>query len=275
MHPRALRVLIRPVTAMSQPAPQAKEILIDRIAPTRRPMGRCRGYQNWRSLLFLHWPVPVETMRALVPAELDLDLHEGTAYVGVVPFAMQGVRPRWWPERFAFNFLETNVRTYVSYQGRPGVYFFSLEAASRLAVWAARTFWGLPYYHAEMSLQTEGDVFLYQSRRHQGNVFHTIRYRVGERLGPSQPGTLEFFLLERYLLFVPHKGHIYAGQVHHAPYPAQLAEVLELEDQLMDAAGFGLCPGLPTFAHYASGVDVEVFDLKRLPPAPRSPGDRP
>ncbi len=234
---------------------------MDRIAPTRRPAGRCRGYQSWRSLLFMHWPVPVEAMRALVPAELDLDLYEGEAYVGVVPFAMQAVRPCWWPGRFAFDFLETNVRTYVSYGGRPGVYFFSLEAASRLAVWTARRFWGLPYYHAEMSLETEGDEVRYRSRRYQGNVLHKVRYRVGERLGPSEQGTLKFFLLERYLLFAPRKGHIYAGQVHHVPYPAQRAEVLELEDQLLEAAGFGTCPGLPKFTHYAAGVDVEVFDL--------------
>src|SRR4051812_11011254 len=82
--------------------------LIDRLSPTLRPAGRVAGFQRWRSLLFLHWPVPVEVLRPLVPAELALDLHDGVAFVGVVPFAMQGVRPRWWPEAFAFNFLETN-----------------------------------------------------------------------------------------------------------------------------------------------------------------------
>ena len=235
---------------------------VDRIAPTRRPSGRCRGYQNWRSLLFMHWPVPVETLRPLVPSAMELDLYEGQAYVGVVPFAMQGVRPRWCPELFAFHFLETNVRTYVCHQGRPGVYFFSLEAASRLAVWAARTFWSLPYYHAEMSLDQQGDEFLYQSRRRLSDVKHKVRYRLGELLGPSEPGSLEFFFLERYLLFTEHRGEIYAGQVHHSPYPAQAAEVLELEDELMEAAGLGRCPGPPAFTHYAAGVDVEVFDLR-------------
>jgi uncharacterized protein YqjF (DUF2071 family) len=239
--------------------------LIDRIAPTLRPNGRCRGYQEWRQLLFMHWPIAAETLRPLVPGALDLDLYEGTAYVGIVPFAMQGVRSRRTPKRLAFRFLETNVRTYVCHKGRPGVYFFSLEAASRLAVWAARKFWGLPYFHAEMSITQHGDEFLYQSKRLAGGVIHRVRYRLGEWLGPSKADTIEHFFLERYLLFTEHRGRLYAGQVHHTPYPAQVAEILELEDHLMEAAGLGPCPGPPAFAHFAAGVDVEVFDLKILP----------
>ncbi|MCA9069993.1 MAG: DUF2071 domain-containing protein, partial [Planctomycetaceae bacterium] len=199
---------------------------LDRIGPTKRPEGRCRGYQKWRSLLFLHWAIPVERLRPLVPAALELDLYEGTAYIGVVPFAMQGVRPRWCPERFAFNFLETNVRTYVSHQGRPGVYFFSLDAASRIAVWAARQFWSLPYFYASMILEHRGDEVIYETCRPSG-VLHKVRYRLGEFLGPSQPDSLEFFFLERYLLFTEHRNKLYEGQVYHTPYPAQAAEVLE------------------------------------------------
>ena len=111
--------------------------MIDRTGPTLRPNRPVRGYQKWRSLLFLHWPVPLETLRPLVPKSLEIDLYDGVAWVGVVPFAMFGVRSRWWPPYQAFDFLETNVRTYVHHQGQPGVYFFSLDAASALAVWAA------------------------------------------------------------------------------------------------------------------------------------------
>ena len=243
--------------------PEAEANLgIDRLGPTRRPAGKCRGYQSWRSLLFLHWPIPIQKLRPLVPDRLDLDLHEGIAYVGVVPFAMQGVRPRWWPESFAFRFLETNVRTYVCHRDKPGVYFFSLDAASRLAVWAARTFWSLPYHYAQMSLDQEGEEFLYRTHRRSNGAEHNVRYRLGPRLGPSEPGSLEFFFLERYLLFAEHRGQIYAGQVHHPPYPAQEAEVLELKDQLLEASGLGACAGHPAFTHYAAGVDVEIFDLK-------------
>jgi uncharacterized protein YqjF (DUF2071 family) len=162
----------------------------------------------------------------------------------------------------AFRFLETNVRTYVCYQDRPGVYFFSLEAASRIAVWAARRFWSLPYFHAAMSFAQEGEEFLYQSKRRTGAVLHKVRYKLGELLGPSPPDSLEHFFLERYLLFTEHRGTLYVGQVHHTPYPAQRAEVLELEDHLLEAAGLGACPGLPVYTHYAAGVDVEVFDLR-------------
>src|SRR5687768_15954742 len=97
---------------------------IDRIWPTRRPEGAPRGYQRWRDLLFLHWIVPEPALRAVVPPALEIDTHDGNAYVGVVPFAMLGVRPAWLPERLGFDFLETNVRTYVHVGGRdPGVYF--------------------------------------------------------------------------------------------------------------------------------------------------------
>ena len=210
----------------------------------------------------MHWPVPIEVLRPLVPASLELDVYDGVAYVGVVPFAMQGVRPRWWPASCAFNFLETNVRTYVYRGDQPGVYFLSLEAASGLAAWAARQFWGLPYYHAKMSVERTGDEVCYQTVRHGSRVSLKVRYRIGEPLETSQPDTLEFFFLERYLLFVERNGTTYAGQVHHTPYPAQRAEVLEVNDGLLPAAGLDCCDGTPAFAHYSSGVNVQVFELQ-------------
>ena len=237
-------------------------MVIDRVSPTRRPPGKACGYQKWRSLLFTHWPVPVESLRPLVDPAFELDLYEGVAYVGVVPFAMETVRPSWLPPALAFNFLETNVRTYVVHNGKPGVVFFSLEAASWLAVFAARQFWGLPYYHADMQVQSEGDVVHYRTeRRGSKHARHRVRYRVGEQLAPSKHGTIEFFLLERYLLFVERRGQIYSGQVHHTPYPAHAAEVLDIDDSLMAAAGIDGCEGPPLFAHYSSGVDVEIFPL--------------
>lgn len=209
----------------------------------------------------MHWAVPAKTLRPLVPAPLELDLYDGVAYVGVVPFIMQDVRPRRWPASLAFNFLETNVRTYVMHNDRPGVYFFSLDAASRLAVWAARRFWKLPYFHAEMSVVQEQDETLYQVKRRDTDVRHRVRYRLGELLDPLQPSSLEFFLLERYLLFVQRGHEIHVGQVHHAPYPAQHAEILDVEDELIKATGIDGCERAPLLAHYAAGVDVEVFGL--------------
>ncbi len=235
--------------------------MIDRISPSRRPAGRVAGFHRWRSLLFLHWPAPVKVVRSLVPAELSLDLHDGIAYVGVVPFAMQGVRPWWCPEAFTLHFLETNVRTYVLHGDKPGIYFFSLDANSRVAVFAARRGWGLPYHYAQMEVSRVGNEICYHTRRASTGAAHRIRYQLGEIVGVSQPATLEHFLLERYLLFVKHKGQLLAGQVHHTPYPVQKVQLLDVHDELMAAAGFQITSKLPALAHYSPGVDVEVFSL--------------
>ncbi|WDI45094.1 YqjF family protein [Bremerella sp. P1] len=242
--------------------------MIDRIAPTFRPSDSVRGYQRWRSLLFLHWPVPMEALRPLVPESLEIDHYDGVAYVGVVPFAMEGVRNAWWPEWAAMDFLETNVRTYVYHGSQPGVYFLSLDAASRLAVWGARTFWGLPYYHAAMNLVRTEDQIAYETSRPGGSARHKVSYRIGAALEPSQPGSLEHFFLERYLLFLEHRGTLYSGQVHHVPYPAHEVELLEIEDSLLNAAGLEIPPGPPAFAHFSPGVDVEIFGLQAMPGAP-------
>ncbi len=211
----------------------------------------------------MHWPIPIDIIRPLVPARLELDLLEGTAQVGVVPFVMQGVRPRWCPRRLAFDFLETNVRTYVCHNGQPGIYFFSLDAGSSLAVWVARRFWGLPYYRAEMQIEQTAEEIHYRTRRSGSGARHDVRYQLGEMLGPSKLGTIEHFLLERYLLFLEHHQEIYVGQVHHQPYPVQRAKVLKVDDQLIHSAGLGQIHEPPEFVHYAAGVDVEVFTIKR------------
>ena len=236
--------------------------MIDRISPTIRPNSRAVGFQKWRSLLFMHWAIPVAELRPLVPDLLELDLYDGVAYVGVVPFAMQGVRPRWAPSLLGFDFLETNVRTYVTHAGQPGVYFFSLDAASQIAVWIARQLWGLPYYHSKMSLIRKANTVEYRSHRSDSGLSHHVTCRLGERLEASPPETIEFFFLERYLLFLERRSKIYTGQVHHAPYPVQLAQVSHLEDDLLASAGCGSCHGVPEYVHFSTGVDVEIFDLR-------------
>lgn len=241
--------------------------MIDRVAPSRRPLGRVAGYQRWRSLLFMHWSVPIDIMRNLVPDELELDLYDNQAFVGVVPFEMEGVRPWWWPEACALRFLETNLRTYVICDGKPGIYFFSLEANSRLAVYGARMGWGLPYYYARAGVKRSDEVTSYETARLKGGAWHSVRYRVGDELAESQPGTLQHFFLERYLLFVRRGGRIYSGQVHHVPYPAFDATVLDVKDELIVAAGFPAVTTQPAYSHFSPGVDVEVFQLAEVPRA--------
>lgn len=232
---------------------------LDRIAPTRRPPGPNAGTQRWRELLFVHWAFAPELVRPLVPPSFELDLWQGRAWVGLVPFRMEATRASWMPRRTGLDFLETNVRTYVHRSGAPGVYFFSLEAASWLAVRAARLVWGLPYRHAEMTAERQGDRVRYRSRRLDDDRAPTLAvdYELGELVGPSPPGTLEHFLLERYLLFVEKRGVPLMGQVHHPPYPARRARLLSLQDDLLGAAG--LTPGEPETVHACDGVDVEVF----------------
>lgn len=249
---------------------------IDRIAPTQRPSETPSGEQNWRELFFLHWSYPPEVLATHLPRGMELDLWEGRAMVGVVPFLMRGVRPSWLPKMFAMDFLETNLRTYVMVNGEPGVLFFSLEASSWLAVRAARIGWGLPYYWAKMSSEREGDRIRFTSERRFADASLTLDASIGEPLGPSAPGTLEHFLLERYLLFNDWRGTTYRGQVHHVPYPAQRATVHHVRCTLLEAAGLPTPEGQP-LVHYASGVDVEVFGPHPVAPrkmlgAPVDPG---
>lgn len=242
------------VPAMPPPPPS-----IDRIAPGRRPDAPAAGSQRWRQLTFMHWPVPVAALRGVLPAGLTVDTFDDVAWIGVVPFAMEAVRPRGLPALMAFDFLETNVRTYVIGGGEPGVYFLSLEAASRLAVAAARATFGLPYWYARMSMARTGDVIRYASTRRTGGATHRSEIQVGAELGPAAPGTFEHFLVERYLLFVERRGALMRAQVHHTPYPLRRAVALACDDGLIAAAGLPAPTDLPAHVCFSDGVDVEVF----------------
>ena len=238
---------------------------IDRLAPTRRPSGRPVMHQSWRHLGFLHWEVAAEALRRLVPKGLEIDTFEGRAFVGLVPFTMHGVRPTWAPALPGLSrFHEVNVRTYVHLGGRePGVYFFSLDAASRLAVIGARTFWRLPYHFAAMDLRQEGGAILYSSTRRWPGPRPAdcrLRYRPRGEAAPAPPDSLEHFLAERYLLYTTSRGRLLRGRVHHAPYPLQAAECPVLDETLVQAAGIAKPSDAP-LVHYAAGVDVEVFPL--------------
>ena len=258
---------------------------IDRVTPTRRPLDRVAMRQSWHHLLFLHWVVPVEALRPLVPHEVEIDTFEGRAYIGLVPFTMTGVRPIWAP---AFpplsNFHEVNVRTYVHYQGAdPGVWFFSLDAANSVAVRLARTIWKLPYHFARMELNhSDGlvgelrsapesvrqspspNTIDYQSERlwpPPVPAACSVRYTPAGPITPAAVGSLEHFLAERYLLYTTAGGRLFRGQVNHTPYPLQAADVHSLEESLVAAAGIAHGSERP-LAHYARVVHVEIFPLR-------------
>jgi uncharacterized protein YqjF (DUF2071 family) len=234
--------------------------------------------QDWHDLLFVHWSVSGSALRPLVPPALELDTFGGRAYVGLVPFGMRGVRPSWAPALPGVSdFLEVNVRTYVRHpSGGPGVWFFSLDAANRLAVLAARALWHLPYHHATMSLSRDpvGGAIAYRSARRPPGprpAGCAVRYRPLGEPSPCEPGTLDHFLIERYVLYCRRGGRLERGQVRHEPYPAQPAEVLSLEETLLAASGVPR-PDEPPLAHYARGVRVRIGPLRPCGRAGVAPG---
>ena len=186
-------------------------------------------YQSWHDLLFAHWPIVANEMRARVPASLELDLFEGQAWISVVPFRMTGIRPRFLPPGpWLSAFEELNVRTYVVRDGKPGVFFFSLDAANPVAVRVARRYFHLPYFDAKMSLKYDGDWIEYRSTRtHRGAppAGFSARYRPTGPVFRVTAGSLEEWLTERYCLYAEDRVHrIWRTEIHHAPWPVQPAE---------------------------------------------------
>lgn len=241
---------------------------IDRLSPLERPPGKPQGFQRWRTLLFLHWEVDPQALQRLLPRELTVDTFEGRAYVGVVPFTMRDVAPRWAPSIPGIShFHEMNVRTYVHWQGRnPGVWFFSLDAAGTIAVLAARAGWDLPYHRASMDMRIDGDRVRYASRRLWPGpkpADLTVEYTIGASIGSATPGTFEHFLAERYILFAAGKRGIRMGQVHHKPYPLCRAEVHSLEQTMVEVQGLARPEG-PPLALCSPGVDVDIYGLTEI-----------
>ena len=227
-------------------------------------------YQKWRSLLFLHWSFPPSLISRFLPKGLDLDTFDGKAYVGLVPFFMTGVRPAYVPALpWLSQFPETNVRTYVHRQGRdPGVYFLSLDAANPIAVILARTLFYLPYYRARMSVENDRKTgrIRYVSTRFWPEpvpASTTISCKPTGHAKTVGLGTLEHFLIERYLLYTTRRDVVYRGQVHHAPYLVQTAEIHAFHETILAAAGL-LRPSFAPLIHYVGGVDVEIFPIKSV-----------
>ncbi len=177
---------------------------------------------DWQDLLFLHWPVEAALLQGHLPAGVEIDTFDRRAWVGVVPFRMAGTRFRWLPPLpTAATFPELNVRTYVRAAGRPGVWFFSLDAASRLAVAGARAGFGLPYFHARMRCERDAEEVRYASERVDARApaanFRAMWSTSGP-MAPATPGTLEHFLVERYCLFAQRRGRLVCGDIAHAPW---------------------------------------------------------
>jgi uncharacterized protein YqjF (DUF2071 family) len=219
---------------------------------------------TWLDLVFMHWPVPEKLLRPIIPAELQLDTFDGQAWLGVVPFYMTDVRPRAVPETLASAFPEINVRTYVRSGDRFGVWFFSLDAANRLAVWGARRFYHLPYWLAAMRYSRKDDEVQFESRRlKDSHVEIACRYTSrGEPL-QAKPGTLDYFLTERYCLFSANRrGDVFCGEIQHRPWVLQQADAETPINTMADPLGLTLTG--PPLLHFSRIQEVVAWPLERL-----------
>jgi uncharacterized protein len=216
--------------------------------------------QTWEALLFAHWRVPIERLRAHLPPELEVDTHEGEAWLGITPFLVTNVRLRGTPPLpVVSSFLELNCRTYVSHGGeKPGIWFFSLDASSRLAVESARRFYRLPYFQARMQ-----GLPRYRCARTGAERPHVWEstYAPSGSAAPAAEGTLEHFLTERYCLYTADGGVVYRAEIHHPPWPLQPAtaavDVNTMPPDGLEPTGEPLC-------HYAERQDVLIWELERL-----------
>ncbi len=214
--------------------------------------------QTWDDLLFVHYRVPVEQLQQLVPDGLEVEEHSASGWLGVTPFAITGLRARGLPPLpLVSSFLELNVRTYVTRDGKPGIWFFSLDASSQLAVEAARRLYRLPYDHANISLRRRGRRIVYDCSRDDGKAFSTT-YEPAGAVFQAQPGSLEHFLVERYCLYTEHAGRLYRAEIHHRPWPLQPADA-QVDLNTMPPR---LSPGNDPLTYYSARQDVVLWPLE-------------
>jgi uncharacterized protein YqjF (DUF2071 family) len=247
------------------PARQSGALSETAHRPWPLPEGSWIMGQSWEDLLFAHWPVDVDAVRELVPAGLSVDEHDGSAWLGITPFELTGFRLRGTlPLPVVSSFPEINVRTYVTAEDRPGIWFFSLDTSSHVAAQAARRAYRLPYHHARISLRRRGGRIECSAARREGVrpfVFEAAYAAVGEADEPEK-GTLESFLTERYCLYSADENDLYRAEIHHPPWRLRPAEAsiglntmapdeLEMDDE-------PLC-------HLGERQDVVIWPAEKIP----------
>ncbi len=224
-------------------------------------------HQKWGKLLFMHWRVDEAVLRPLIPSELQIDTFGGSAWLAITPFTMWDISafPPFIPPIPGLSSMhELNVRTYVHFDGVPGVWFFSLDANSALAVFAARTLFALPYFYAEINLKQTGERIDYELSR-EGDPAAELRvaWTIGKKLPQAEPGSREFFLTERYCLYTTRDGKLYRARIHHAPWALQKAELIEFDSNILAAAGIPK-PSDQPILHYAEELAVDIWLLQNL-----------
>jgi uncharacterized protein YqjF (DUF2071 family) len=222
---------------------------------------------RWLDLLFAHWPVDANSLAALLPAGLELDLRDGEAWLGIVPFTMADVAPRGIPALGRLSrFPEINVRTYVRHNGSPGIHFLSLDAASRLTVEGARRVFHLPYFHARMWSTTNSAGTVYRSRRVDRRgpaAAFEAHYRPVGPVAPAAPDSLEAWLTDRKRLFSTDRhGRIWRTEIDHGRWPLQPAEA-EITIDTMPAAHGLVLPDVAPHLRFAARLEVRAWPPTR------------
>ena len=240
---------------------------IDRLSIRSRPEGLPIMHQTWEKLVFLHWQFPPELLKRHIPEGLDLDLYDGSAWLGITPFTMRGVRPAFTPPiPGASSTHELNVRTYVVHDGVPGVWFFSLDAANPLAVLLARLGFSLPYYRAAMSLTQDADGSVhFTSERQSGDGRFEASWRPSGNRRPAEPESLEFFLIERYCLYAVRRTSLARTRISHKAWVIEDAELSALHSTLTSADGLPEPEGEPLVHAQVETLDVEIWSPEILP----------
>jgi uncharacterized protein len=251
------------VDALEAPARQGASLEATEHRPWPLPGRPWLMGQTWEDLLFAHWRAPVDALHAHLPAGLELDLHEGEAWISVTPFRISGLRARGLPPLpFVSSFLELNTRTYVTVGGKSGVWFFSLDASSELAVEGARRGYKLPYFRADISAEWREGSVRYESRRRDPRgeaATFRARYRPSGEVFEAEPGSPEHFLTERYCLYTTDRGRLKRAEIHHEPWPLQPAEAA-IEENTMPPQGIEL-DGQEPLLHFSARLDIVVWSL--------------
>ena len=224
----------------------------DRLAARHRPPGQPVMHQDWGKLLFIHWRIDPNVLRPLVPASLEIDTYGDNAWIAITPFTMWDVRafPPYVPSVPGLSAMhELNVRTYVHHNGVPGVWFFSLDANSRAAVLGARTVYHLPYYKLD--------------REDDPPAEFRASWSVGEPLPKSQPGSREFFLTERYILYTEYHDQLYRARIYHEPWELYKAELTSFSSTMLEASRIPQ-PKTQPILHHAEEVNVDIWLLETV-----------
>ena len=237
---------------------------VDRLQARHRPSGQPVMHQDWGKLLFIHWRINENLLRPHVPKSLQIDTYGDSAWIAITPFTMWDIRafPPFVPPVPGLDSMEElNVRTYVHYNGVPGVWFFSLDANSRAAVLGARTFFHLPYYNAEIRMDGKHKIKYRSKRLDDPAAVFKAEWTVGKALPKSQPGSREFFLTERYMLYTEFEGKLYRSRIYHEPWQLYEAELTNFASSMLEAKQITQ-PKTHPILHHAEEVSVDIWPLE-------------